>query len=110
MQKYKGSNKPDIQGTKKITSNWVCTDFGSKIQDFFQTFSENNNFFFQTQSNKWVFDTDLKNRVREKFSYTLVLQTSTQAILNFAVQNPRVLVQKVLKLETPKNVGHLICF
>ena len=101
-------NLISMQGTKKITSNWVCTDFRSKIQDFFQTFYQNNNFFFQTQSNKWVFDTDLKNRVRETFSYPLVLQTST--ILYFAVQNPRVLVQKVLKLETPKNVGHLIYF
>ena len=75
-----------------------------------QTLLRGENDSKQSDEFQAIFDTDLKNRVREKFSYTLVLQTSTQAILNFAVQNPRVLVQKVLKFETPKNVGHLICF
>ena len=38
-----------VKWSMKILSNWVCTDFGSKIQDFFHTFFQNNNFFFQTQ-------------------------------------------------------------
>ena len=41
-------------------------------------------------------------RVRQKFSYPFVLQTST--ILNLVVRNPRVLVQKVL-LKTQKQSG-----
>ena len=39
------------------------------------------------------------NRVREIFSYPLVLQASTTGILNLVVRNPRVLVQTAL-LET----------
>ena len=42
------------------------------------------------------------NRVHQKFSYPLVLWTST--ILNLVVRNPRVLVQKVL-LKTQKQSG-----
>ena len=42
----------------------------------------------------------LHSRVREKFSYPLILQTSI--ILNLVARNPRVLVQKVL-LETRNN-------
>jgi len=40
-------------------------------------------------------------KVRETFSYQLVLQTSS--ILNLVVQNPRVLVQKVF--DTQKQLG-----
>ena len=40
--------------------------------------------------------------MRQKFSYPLVLRTST--ILNLVVRNPRVLVQKVL-LKTKKQSG-----
>ena len=43
-----------------------------------------------------------KHRVRQKFSYPLVLRTST--ILNLIVRNPRVLVQKVW-LKTQKQSG-----
>ena len=43
-----------------------------------------------------------QHRVRLKFSYPLVLRTST--ILNLVVRNPRVLVQKVL-LKTQKQSG-----
>ena len=41
-------------------------------------------------------------RVRQKFSYPLVLRTST--ILDLVVRNPRVLVQKAL-LKTQKQLG-----
>ena len=43
---------------------------------------------------------NLHSRVREKFSYPLILRTSI--ILNLVVRNPRVLVQNVL-LETRNN-------
>ena len=45
---------------------------------------------------------DRNYRVRQKFSYWLVLRTSI--ILNLVVRNPRVLVQKVL-LKTQKQSG-----
>ena len=40
--------EPTFQGEEKHLSGFVQI-FGSKIQDFFQTFFQNNYFFFQTQ-------------------------------------------------------------
>ena len=34
---------------RKLFFTWFVKGFGPKIQDFFQTFFQNNYFFFQTQ-------------------------------------------------------------
>ena len=47
--------------------------FGSKIQDLFQTFFQNNNFFFQIRLKviKYLINTDLKKKKRDKAFLTM---------------------------------------